>query len=128
MAANVDTKAYGWRTFAGVLIMLVGIFNFIDGIIAILNSRYLSSHLVFGDLYSWGWTIMLLGVIGFLVGVAILAGQVWAAYVGIFFAVLNGIGQLLFLPAYPVWSIIVIAIDVVVIYGLAVYCTTPEGA
>jgi hypothetical protein len=111
--------------FAGVLFTIVGVFNFIDGIVAIANSHYLSSHLVFGDLKSWGWTILILGVIQFLIGLAIMAGQTWAAYVGIVMAGLDAIGQLLFLPSYPVWSIIIIAIDVFIIYGLAVYGAVP---
>ena len=111
--------------FAGVLFTLVGVFNFIDGIVAIANSHYLNNHLVFGDLKSWGWTILILGVIQFLVGLAIVAGQTWAAYVGIVMAGLDAIGQLLFLPSYPVWSIIIIAIDVFIIYGLAVYGAVP---
>ncbi len=128
MAVHAEPRGYGWRTFAGVLIVLVGIFNFIDGIVAISNAHYLNSHLVFGNLNSWGWTILILGVIQFLVGLAIIAGQAWAAYVGIFFAVLNAIGQLLYLPSYPLWSIVIIAIDVIVIYGLAMYGTSPQEA
>ena len=128
MAVHAEPRGYGWRTFAGVLIVLVGIFNFIDGIVAIANADYLNSHLVFGNLNSWGWTILILGVIQFLVGLAIIAGQTWAAYVGIFFAVLNAIGQLLYLPSYPLWSIVIIAIDVIVIYGLAMYGTSPQEA
>jgi hypothetical protein len=127
MSTNLQERGTGWRTFAGVLLTLVGIFSFIDGIVAIANAHYLNSHLVFGDLRSWGWTILILGAIQFLVGLAILANQEWAAYVGILFAVLNAIGQLLFLPAYPVWSIIIIAVDVFVIYGLAVYGIGPSS-
>ncbi len=123
MAAEAEVRGMGWRSFAGVLIVLVGIFNFIDGIVAIANAHYFTGHLVFGDLKSWGWTILILGVIQFLVGLAILGNQTWAAYVGILFAMLNAIGQLLYLPVFPVWSIIIIAIDVFVIYGLAVYGT-----
>jgi hypothetical protein len=108
---------------AGVLIMLAGFFNVIDGAVAIYNSHYFSSHLVFGDLESWGWAMLILGIIAFLTGVAILAGQAWAGYLGIVLAMLNAIAQLLNLPAYPLWSIIIIAIDVLVIYGLTVYGT-----
>ncbi|HVX20329.1 MAG TPA: hypothetical protein VHB02_03170 [Acidimicrobiales bacterium] len=125
MSTQFAVRSTGWRTFAGVLFVVVGAFNFIDGIVAIANAHYLSDHLVFGDLRSWGWTMLILGIIVFLVGLAILAGQAWAGWVGIVLAALNAIGQLLFLPAYPFWSVITIALDVVVIYGLAVYATTP---
>jgi hypothetical protein len=127
VATDLDDRGFGWRTFAGVLFTLVGIFNFIDGIVAITNAHYLNSHLVFGDLKSWGWTTLILGIIIFLVGLAIIAGQSWAAVVGIILAVLNAIGQLLFLPSYPVWSIIIIAVDVFVIYGLAMYGFGPSS-
>jgi hypothetical protein len=127
MTAESDIKGTGWRTFAGVLIVLVAIFNFIDGIVAIANTHYLNSHLVFGDLRSWGWAIIILGAFQFLVGLAILVGQPWAALVGIFFAVLNAIGQLLYLPSYPLWSVIIIAVDVLVIYGLAMYGLVPSS-
>ncbi|HEY2562167.1 MAG TPA: hypothetical protein VGI44_00570 [Acidimicrobiales bacterium] len=114
--------------FAGILFTLVGIFNFIDGIVAISNAHYLNSHLVFGDLKSWGWTMLILGIIIFLVGLGIIAGQAWAVFAGIVLAVFDAIGQLLFLPSYPVWSIIMIAVDVFVIYGLAMYGVVPTSA
>ncbi len=121
MATNLEERGTGWRMFAGVAFTLVGTFNFIDGIVAITNAHYLDSHLVFGDLKSWGWTMLIFGIIVFLVGLAIIAGQSWAAVVGIVLAALDAIGQLLFLPSYPVWSIIIIAVDMFVIYGLAMY-------
>ena len=128
MATQANERGTGWTTFAGVLFMVVGTFNFIDGIVAVANAHYFDDHLVFGDLKSWGWTMLILGVIIFLVGLAIVAGQTWAAWTGIILASLNAIGQLLFLPAYPFWSILVIAIDVIVIYGLSVYGITPRTA
>jgi len=94
-------------------------------IVAIANTHYLNSHLVFGTLISWGWTILILGGIEFIVGIGVLAGQRWAAWAGIAFATLNAIGPLLYLPSYPVWSII-ISIDILVIYGLAMYVALQE--
>jgi|ERR1700733_6009578 hypothetical protein len=128
MATNIQDRGSGWRMFAGILFTLVGIFNFIDGIVAISNAHYLNSHLVFGDLKSWGWTMLILGIIIFLVGLGIIAGQAWAVFAGIVLAVFDAIGQLLFLPSYPVWSIIMIAVDVFVIYGLAMYGIVPSSA
>jgi hypothetical protein len=121
MATEEATRVAGWRTMAGVLIMLAGMFNVIDGAVAIYNSHYFSSHLVFGDLHAWGWAMLIIGVIAFLTGLAILANQTWAAYLGVVLAMFNAIAQLLNLPAYPVWSIIIIAIDVLIIYGLTLY-------
>lgn len=98
--------------------MLVGFFNFIDGIIAIEKSSYLTNRLIFGNFTAWGWTMLILGIIQVLVGVGVFAGSDAAALLGILFALLNAIGQLLFLRAYPVWSIIMIALDVLVVYAL----------
>ena len=123
-----------WRIFAAVLILLVGAFNFIDGIVAIANPHYyyyyisvsgqpatVTHHLVFGDLTAWGWTILILGVIQVLVALAIFTGRHWAAYVGIAIACLNAIGQLMFIGVYPWWSVIAIVIDIIVVYALVMY-------
>jgi hypothetical protein len=114
--------------FAGIVIAIVGVFNFIDGIVAIANPHYFviqtaggTNHLVFGDLRSWGWAILVLGVIQVLTAFAIFSGRSWAAVVGIVVAGFNAIGQLLYLGVNPWWSIIAIALDVLVIYALAVY-------
>jgi hypothetical protein len=126
-AAHSENGATGWAIFAGIVLGLVGIFNFIDGIVAIANPHYFvyysaTNHLVFGDLTAWGWTILVLGVIQFLVACAIvLTRAAWAAVVGIVIAVLNAIGQLLNLGVDPWWSVIAIVIDVLVIYALAVH-------
>ncbi len=134
MTTRADTKGSGWRIFAGLMILLVGAFNFIDGIVAVANPHYYyyyetgtnnSSvtvhHLVFGTLNGWGWGILILGIVQVLVALAIFAGQAWAAVLGIVVAVLNAIGQLLLISVFPWWSVITIAIDVLIIYALAVY-------
>lgn len=140
-ADRLATRGGGWRTFAGVMIMLAGIFNFIDGIVAVMGSNYYSfyytssgnssvtlHHLVFGSsVAAWGWMILILGVVEFLAALAIFARMPWAAAVGIFVAALNAIGQLLWIGVYPWWSVIAIAIDVLVIYGLAMYGFEPAS-
>lgn len=127
MAQRTETRGIGWGVFAGTLFLLVGIFNVIDGFVAIADSHYLTNDLIFGSLHSWGWTIFILGIIQFVVGVAVISGQPWAMYVGIVFAMFDAIGQLLFLRTYPVWSIIMIALDVIIIYGLATFAGRVES-
>jgi hypothetical protein len=121
MAVDSPEIGSGWRAFAGVLILIAGIFNLIDGIVAVADPTYLTDHLIFGDLRSWGWAILAIGAVQFLVGLAIFSGSGLAAFVGVLIAGLNAIGQLLFLRTYPVWSVITIAIDLLIIYGLTAY-------
>ena len=121
MAVDSPEIGSGWRAFAGVLILIAGIFNVIDGIVAVFDAKYLTDHLVFGDLRSWGWAILAIGAVQFLVGLAIFSGSGLAAFLGVLIAGLNAIGQLLFLRTYPMWSVITIAIDLLIIYGLTAY-------
>ena len=121
MAVDSPEIGSGWRAFAGVLILIAGIFNIIDGIVAVADTKYLTDHVIFGDLTSWGWAILAIGAVQFLVGLAIFAGSGFAAFLGVLIAGLNAIGQLLFLRTYPAWSVITIAIDLLIIYGLTAY-------
>jgi hypothetical protein len=111
----------GWIGFAGVMLILVGIFNVIDGISAIANSNYLSNHLLFANLDAWGWFFLIWGILQVCTGFAIFAGSAWAAIVGVFAAFVNAIAQLSWAGTYPVWAISAIVIDVLIIYGLVVY-------
>ncbi len=121
MAVDSPEIGSGWRAFAGVLILIAGIFNIIDGIVAVADAKYLTDRLIFGDLRSWGWAILAIGAVQFLVGMAIFSGSGLAAFLGVLIAGLNAIGQLLFLRTYPMWSVITIAIDLLIIYGLTAY-------
>ena len=111
----------GWITFAGILLIMVGVFNIIDGIAAIANSDYLTHQLLFANMDAWGWFFLIWGAIQVLAGVFVFGGSTWAAVVGVVAAFLNAIAQLSWAATYPVWSISAIVIDVLVIYGLVVY-------
>jgi hypothetical protein len=113
----------GWLTFAAVMLGLAGIWNFIEGILAVSSSRVYtdSSVFVFSDLNTWGWIVLILGIIQALAALAILSGSEFARWFGIGAAALNAIGQLLFVPVYPMWAITMFAVDVLIIYALAVY-------
>jgi hypothetical protein len=113
----------GWVTFASVLLGLAGIWNSVAGILAISSSRVYTGHsaFVFSDLRTWGWIVLLLGIIQLIACGALFAGSEFARWFGIGAAGVNAIGQLLFVPAYPWWAIAMFALDILVIYGLAVY-------
>lgn len=111
----------GWITFAGIMLVLVGTFNIIDGIAAIANSSYLANQLLFANMHAWGWFFLIFGVIQLCAGFAIFTGAGWAAVVGVLTAFFNAVAQLSWARVYPVWAIAAIVIDGLVIYALVVY-------
>jgi hypothetical protein len=114
----------GWILFAGVMMILLGAFNAIEGFVALLNGNWLASNSdlpVRVDYAAWGWTWLIFGAIEATAGFGVLRGATWARVVGVVFAALNAIGQLLFIPAYPFWAMTVIGVDIIVIWALTVH-------
>ncbi len=120
---DVEPTGVGWVIFAAVLLGIAGIWNFVDGILAISSSHVFGpdSTYVFSDLNTWGWIVMILGILQGLAALALLTGNEFARWFGIGVASLNAIGQLMFVPVYPVWALAMFALDVLIIYALAVY-------
>lgn len=113
----------GWVLFAGIMILIAGILNVIYGIAAISNSKFFVQGTTFivSSLHTWGWIILILGVLEIFAAFSIWRGGLYGAVFGIFVAGLSAIGALLSIPAYPFWSLSIFAIDVLIIYGLAAY-------
>ena len=109
--------------FAAALLVTVGIFNLIDGIAAIARSHIFiaNAHYVIGDLRAWGWVALILGVLQVLAAIGILAGNQAARWFAVAVVGLNAIAQMFFIPAYPFWSLMIIAADIVALWGLCVY-------
>ncbi|HXQ78274.1 MAG TPA: hypothetical protein VN797_08700, partial [Gemmatimonadaceae bacterium] len=104
VASELEVQSgLGWVTFASVMLGLAGIWNSIAGILAISSSRVYTGHsvLVFGNLNTWGWIVLLLGIIQLIASAALFAGSEFGRWFGIGAAGVNAIGQLLFVPAYP---------------------------
>jgi multidrug transporter EmrE-like cation transporter len=120
---NGTARGFGWIAFAGYVLIIGGAFNVMDGIVALARSSFFvaGAHYVFSDLRTWGWIILALGIVEALAGFSIFTGSQWARWFGIGIASVNAIGQLMFAQAYPLWSLIIIGVDLLVIYGLAVY-------
>jgi hypothetical protein len=123
--APQTTGWVGWLVFAAVLMILLGAFHAIQGLIALFNSEYylvgthgLSVHL---DYTTWGWVHLIAGIVVLVAGIGVLAGQIWARIVGILLAILSALANFAFIAAYPVWSCILIALDILIIYALAVH-------
>jgi hypothetical protein len=111
----------GWIGFAGIMLILVGFFNIIDGIAAIGNANYLVNQLLFANLDAWGWFFLIWGILQVFAGFAIMNGATWGAIVGVVTAFVNAIAQLSWARTYPVWAIAAIVLDVLIIYALVVY-------
>jgi hypothetical protein len=111
----------GWSGFAGIMLILVGFFNVIDGIAAIGNSNYLANQLLFANMDAWGWFFLIWGILQIFAGFAIMNGATWGAIVGVVTAFVNAIAQLSWARTYPVWAIAAIVLDVLIIYALVVY-------
>jgi hypothetical protein len=128
-----ETPVYGdtpsgwaaWVVFGGVMLILVGIFHVVQGLVALLNDDFYlvgKNGLVLNfDFTTWGWTHLVLGILVGLTGVGLLAGNTAARVVGVVLAVLSALVNLLFITAYPAWSVLVIALDVIVIYAIIVH-------
>jgi hypothetical protein len=118
-----EPQGYGWVVFAAIMIMIAGTLNFIYGVAAISNSHFYggNTHFVISDLNTWGWVVLLLGVVQFCASLGILVQAAWARWTGVAVASVNAIVQLVFLPAAPFLSLTVFALDVLVVYGLVAY-------
>lgn len=114
----------GWVYFAGILMVITGVFQAIAGLTALLRPTYYlvgERALVAFNYSQWGWIHLLLGaVIGF-AGVAVINGSVWGRVVGILLAIVSLIANFAFVGAYPFWTILAMVIDVLVIYALTVH-------
>ena len=115
----------GWIAFAGVIMMMLGTFHVIQGLVALFNDEYYlvgSSGLVLSlDYTAWGWVHVIAGAILVAAGLGVFGGQVWARTVGVATAMLSAIVNVAFLAAYPVWSLMMIALAVVLILALTVH-------
>jgi hypothetical protein len=123
-AGRTPSAWAGWVVFAGTMAIIAGIFNVIQGLVALFDDQYFvvaGGDLLLLDFTGWGWVHLLVGVVMLLVGFGIIRGSPWGLVAGVVIAGVNAIVQLGFLAAYPVWSILIIALDVVVIYALIVH-------
>jgi hypothetical protein len=118
----------GWVAFAGTLLLLVGAFNVIVGLVALFRSDVFvsapSGLLVF-SLTGWGWVHLIVGILLLLTGGGVMTGNAAARVAAVILAGLNALAQLAFLPAYPIWAVLVIVLDVVVIAALLTQGTRP---
>lgn len=116
---------YGLIVFAGVVMIMLGIFHAIAGLVALFQDEYYlvpkDGLVISADFTAWGWTHLVLGALVAIAGGALLTGAMWARVVAIVLALISAVVNLAFLSAYPVWSAIMIALDILVIYAVTVH-------
>ena len=113
----------GWIVFAGSIMIIIGMFQVIEGFFAIFDDErvvVVANRLIGVDLTGWGWTILISGLLMAAIGVGLLVGQTWARIVGIIVVGLHLVSQVFWLGAYPLWSLLMITIDTFVIFALTV--------
>ncbi len=114
----------GWIYFAGWMMIIVGALNAIWGLVALLNDTWVvwgNQKAMLVDITAWGWFHLIAGVIVLLAGIGVMSGNMLARIIGVIAVGLSLVFNFVALPIYPLWSIIVIAIDVIIIWALMVH-------
>jgi hypothetical protein len=121
--SDYSSWAVGWAGFAGVMLIMIGIFDSIQGLVALFNDQFyiVTQEWVFEFDISWGWIQLILGVILIASGIGIFSGNVAARTLGVIVAGLAATVNFAWLPYYPIWSIIVIAICIAIIWALTAH-------
>jgi hypothetical protein len=123
-SSSYSGTAVGFTVFAAILMVTIGVFQAIAGIVALLNDEFyvVTQEWIFQfDVTTWGWVHLLAGVIVGLAGAALFTGAVWARTVAVALAVISAVLSFMWLPWYPIWAVIVIALDITVIWALTVH-------
>ena len=118
-----DDRGYGWVMFAGVLLLMLGTLNFIEGLAAIGNAHFFTANAnyIAGSLNTWGWVVLCIGVLEWAVGCGVFVKNQFSRWAGVVVLAGNAIVQLMMIPAYPFWSLSIFTLDILAIFGLVAY-------
>ena len=114
----------GWVAFAGIMMIVGGALAAFQGIVALANDTWVvwtNTGAVTVSMTQWGWIHLAIGVVAVLAGVGVFTGNVAARAVGVAVAAISLMANFLFIPAYPIWSLSIMALDVLVIWALVVH-------
>lgn len=113
----------GWLLFAGIMILIASTLNIIWGIAAIDSSTFFveDQRFILSDLNTWGWIVLGIGVLQMIAAFSIWAGGEYGRWVGIATASVAALGALLTIPAYPLWSLALFGVNLLIVFGLATY-------
>jgi hypothetical protein len=120
-----QTAWVGWIAFAGLMMVMLGTFHAVQGLVALFKDEYFlvgkSGLTLHVDFTTWGWIHIIGGIIIIAAGVGLFVGKVWARTIGVILAMVSAVVNVSFLAAYPIWSAIMIAVDVLVIWAITVH-------
>ena len=119
-----ETWASGIAQFGAVIMILVGAYQALTGVVALVRGEFFvaSPNYVFQlNTTTWGWIHIILGVVVVVAGCGVLARQTWAVVVGVVLCAISAVGNFAFVPYYPIWSLLIIALNVLVIWALLRY-------
>ena len=111
----------GWAVFAGTVLAIAGAFNIIYGLAAIFRDEVITTNgerVIVWDVTRYGWILLIFGILQLLAGMALFAGSSWARWVAVVLAALNAVSNVPFLTVQPIWTSLIIALDIIVIYQL----------
>ena len=125
-----EERGAGWLLFAATMLGLAGIMSVIDGIVALGKSKvyFAGATYVVSDVRTWGWIVLLVGILLILAAGGVMAGSGWSRWFGMFAAGLSVISHFTWMQVYPFWSLTVVTLGVLVIYALARYGGKPSMA
>lgn len=124
MTQQTSGWAVGWTTFAALMMVMIGFWHAIAGIVAIFEDTFYvmgQEYLFQFDATTWGWIHLILGVLILLAGISLFSGAVWARTIGVILAVVSAIAAFAWLPYYPIWGALMAAAAVFVIWALTAH-------
>jgi uncharacterized membrane protein HdeD (DUF308 family) len=129
--SDMLTKRSGWLTFAGIVLIVAGVYNGLSGLGALSEDDTIAAQaqeVLFGiDLTVWGWFLLIVGVLQILAGVLIFQRNPWGLWLGVIFACLSAFLAVFMIFAFPIWALVIIMIDMLVLYGLLTRSDEFEG-
>jgi hypothetical protein len=116
--------AIGFTAFAGAMLLMIGFFHATAGLVALFNNHIYAvtpNYIFTLNTTTWGWLHLILGIVVLIAGFGVFSGAVWARTIGVIVAVISAIANFAFLPYYPLWATLIIAVDVAVIWALTAH-------
>jgi hypothetical protein len=127
-SGGASYEGAGWIVFAGIMFMVSSMLNVIWGIAAVSNSHFFvgNASYILSDLNTWGWVAIGFGALEALAALSIFRGGAFGRWFGIAVASFAIVGAMMSIPAYPIWALVLVTIDILVVYGLAAHGGRPE--